>query len=157
MTEEPDEAVKAVLSGAAQGPPLGIEVHDIIERGGRIRRRRKRLAVVGSSAATVVAVVAVTAVALGFGRSPVGPNPVEPAGPGLTTESVTPAPSTVPTPAVTNQRGVTPESRTTTVPTGKTPDQTTAQRPPLSTPSNAAPPRAGTTTAPIAPVSTSPK
>jgi hypothetical protein len=40
-----DDEIKAIFTdvGAGQGPPLGIDAHDIIERGAKIRRRRKRL------------------------------------------------------------------------------------------------------------------
>ncbi|WP_235783740.1 hypothetical protein [Amycolatopsis orientalis] len=87
-----DEDIKSVLSHGVDGPPLGIRAADIIERGGRIRRRRKRLAVAGSSLATA-AVIVLGAVAVG-GRAGEGPAPVQPAGPGLST--VSPAPVTPP-------------------------------------------------------------
>ncbi|MGK4593612.1 hypothetical protein [Amycolatopsis sp. w19] len=92
-----DEDIKGVLSHGASGPPLGIRAADIIERGGRIRRRRKRLAVAGSSLATI-AVIVFGAIAVG-GRGGEGPAPVRPAGPGLSTiapSPVSPAPSESP-------------------------------------------------------------
>ena len=56
-----DDEIKAIFAdvGAGQGPPLGIDAHDIIERGAKIRRRRKRLAVLGTSATTAAAIVAI--------------------------------------------------------------------------------------------------
>lgn len=92
-----DEDIKSVLSHGESGPPLGIRAADIIEKGGRIRRRRKRLAVAGSSLATV-AVIVLGAIAVG-GRGGERPAPVQPAGPGLSTISpapVLPAPSEAP-------------------------------------------------------------
>ncbi|UMP02446.1 hypothetical protein [Amycolatopsis sp. EV170708-02-1] len=98
-----DEDIKGVLSHGASGPPLGIRAADIIERGGRIRRRRKRLAVAGSSLATI-GVIVFGAIAVG-GRGGEGPAPVQPAGPGLSTiapSPVSPAPSeSTPRPEVT--------------------------------------------------------
>ncbi|MFI7117903.1 hypothetical protein [Amycolatopsis sp. NPDC049868] len=98
-----DEDIKGVLSHGASGPPLGIRAADIIEQGGRIRRRRKRLAVAGSSLATI-GVIVFGAIAVG-GRGGEGPSPVQPAGPGLSTIApapVSPAPSeTPPRPEVT--------------------------------------------------------
>ncbi|WP_235096759.1 hypothetical protein [Amycolatopsis decaplanina] len=98
-----DEDIKGVLSHGASGPPLGIRAADIIERGGRIRRRRKRLAVAGSSLATA-AVIVFGAIAVG-GRGGEGTAPVQPAGPGLSTIAptpVSPAPSeSTPQPEVT--------------------------------------------------------
>ncbi|MFC9255523.1 hypothetical protein [Amycolatopsis thailandensis] len=92
-----DEDIRGVLSHGASGPPLGIRAADIIERGGRIRRRRKRFAVAGSSLATV-AVIVLGAIAVG-GHGGEGTAPVQPAGPGLSTVSpspVTPAPAEPP-------------------------------------------------------------
>lgn len=101
-----DEDIKGVLSHGASGPPLGIRAADIIERGGRIRRRRKRLAVAGSSLATV-AVIVFGAIAVG-GRGGEGSAPVQPAGPGLSTispASVSPSPSeSTPRPEVTPEK-----------------------------------------------------
>jgi len=98
-----DEDIRGVLSHGASGPPLGIRAADIIERGGRIRRRRKRLAVAGSSLATI-GVIVFGAIAVG-GRGGEGPAPVQPAGPGLSTIApapVSPAPSeSTPRPEVT--------------------------------------------------------
>ncbi|WP_414936163.1 hypothetical protein [Amycolatopsis sp. cmx-11-51] len=94
-----DEDIKSVLSHGEGGPPLGIRAADIIEQGGRIRRRRKRLAVAGSSLATA-AVIVLGAIAVG-GRGGEGSAPVRPAGPGLSTISpapVSPTPSEATTP-----------------------------------------------------------
>jgi hypothetical protein len=87
-----DDEIKAIFAdvGAGQGPPLGIDAHDIIERGAKIRRRRKRLAVLGASATTAVAIVAI---ALASGEHTGGPVPVQPAGPGISLETVPDTPS----------------------------------------------------------------
>ncbi|NBH09151.1 hypothetical protein GTY80_38670, partial [Amycolatopsis sp. SID8362] len=53
---DPEDDVRAYLTSAAGGaqPPMRLEAADVIERGGRVRRRRKRLAVASTSAATAV-------------------------------------------------------------------------------------------------------
>jgi hypothetical protein len=90
---DPEDDVRAILTGAAgDTPPMRLEAADVIERGGRIRRRRKRLAVAGTSTATAV----ILAVA-GFlaGHRVGAPDPVQPADPGLSTIGTTaPAPPT---------------------------------------------------------------
>ncbi len=92
---DPEDDVRAFLTGAAGGaqPPMRLEAADLIERGGRVRRRRKRLAVAGSSTATAV-VLAVAGFLAGHRAGP--PEPVQPAGPGLSTIGTTApvAPST---------------------------------------------------------------
>jgi len=91
---DPEDDVRAILTGAAGGaqPPMRLEAADVIERGGRVRRRRKRFAVAGTSTATAV-VLAVAAFLAGHRAGP--PAPVEPAGPGLSTIGTTsPAPAT---------------------------------------------------------------
>ncbi|WP_086838171.1 hypothetical protein [Amycolatopsis kentuckyensis] len=93
---DPEDDVRAILTGAAGGPqpPMRLEATDVIERGGRVRRRRKRFAVAGTSAATAV-VLAVAGFLAGHRVGP--PEPVEPAGPGLstigTTSPASPSPS----------------------------------------------------------------
>src|ERR1700710_2917265 len=52
-----DEDVKTLFADA-DGPPLGFDAAGIIERGGKIRRRRKRLAGLGPPLTTAAAVVA---------------------------------------------------------------------------------------------------
>ncbi|WP_410607184.1 hypothetical protein [Amycolatopsis sp. lyj-109] len=98
---DPEDDVRAILTGAAGGaqPPMRLEAADVIERGGRVRRRRKRFAVAGTSAATAV-VLAVAGFLAGHRVGP--PQPVEPAGPGLSTIGTTspsPSPLEVPVPA----------------------------------------------------------
>jgi hypothetical protein len=89
-----DDDVKVVFSDVGDGPPMGFDAGAIIERGGRIRRRRKRLAVLGTSLTTAAAIVAI---ALASGQRPPDPAPVEPAGPGISLETAPPsAPSAVP-------------------------------------------------------------
>lgn len=98
---DPEDDVRAILTGAAGGPqpPMRLEAADVIERGGRVRRRRKRFAVAGTSAATAV-VLAVAGFLAGHRAGP--PEPVQPAGPGLSTvgtTSATPSPTELPVPA----------------------------------------------------------
>ncbi|HET6285951.1 MAG TPA: hypothetical protein VFG15_04250 [Amycolatopsis sp.] len=134
-----DEDIKGVLSHGASGPPLGIRAADIIEQGGRIRRRRKRLAVAGSSLATV-AVIVFGAIAVG-GRGGEGSAPVRPAGPGLSTIApvpVSPAPS-----ALTPRPEVSPENPPVSETLSK-PEQTrtTPRAPQSGRTTTAVPPRA---------------
>jgi hypothetical protein len=90
---DPEDDVRAILTGATgDTPPMRLEAADVIERGGRIRRRRKRLAVAGTSTATAV-ILAVAGFLAGHRLGP--PDPVQPAGPGLSTIGTT-APSSVP-------------------------------------------------------------
>ena len=83
-----EEDVRAFLTGAAGGPqpPMRLDAADVIERGGRVRRRRKRFAVAGTSTATAV-VLAVAGFLAGHRAGP--PEPVQPAGPGLSTIGTT--------------------------------------------------------------------
>jgi hypothetical protein len=90
MTDDTtDDGVKTLFTGA-EGPPLGFGAADIIERGGRLRRRRKRLAVLGSSMTTVAAIVVIALASVHHADRPA---PIEPAGPGLSIETVTPTPT----------------------------------------------------------------
>ncbi len=153
---DPEDDVRAILTGAAGGPqpPMRLEATDVIERGGRVRRRRKRFAVAGTSAATAV-VLAVAGFLAGHRVGP--PEPVQPAGPGLSTIGTTsPAPS--PT-----ELSVPPTSIAPAAPTAE-PDRTRAHpqrtstpqapsagpretsRPTLSTPSSSVPSRPGALT-----------
>ncbi|MGV9300216.1 hypothetical protein [Amycolatopsis sp. NPDC003676] len=88
MDSDDTEAVRALFAQAPDGPPMQVDAADVIVRGAAIRRKRKRWAVAGSSAATV-AVIVVAGLAVGS-RGTEQP-PVMPAGPGLAT--VSPAPS----------------------------------------------------------------
>jgi len=103
---DPEEDVRAFLTGAAGGtqPPMRLEAADVIERGGRVRRRRKRFAVAGTSAATAV-VLAVAGFLAGHRVGP--PAPVEPAGPGLSTIG-TSSPAATPSPEVAPATSVAP-------------------------------------------------
>ncbi|WP_409461637.1 hypothetical protein [Amycolatopsis sp. GA6-003] len=80
--------VRALFARTPDGPPMRLDAADVIVRGAAVRRKRKRWAVAGSSAATV-AVLVVAGLAVG-NRGAEQP-PVMPAGPGLAT--VSPAPS----------------------------------------------------------------
>ncbi|WP_410587606.1 hypothetical protein [Amycolatopsis sp. lyj-23] len=96
---DPEDDVRAFLTGAAGGPqpPMRLAAADVIERGGRVRRRRKRFAVAGTSTATAV-VLAVAGFLAGHRAGP--PEPVQPAGPGLSTIGTTPpSPTQLPVPA----------------------------------------------------------
>lgn len=88
MVSDEDEAVRALFARAPDGPPMQIDAAGVIVRGAAVRRKRKRWAVAGSSAATV-AVLVVAGLAVG-GRG-TEPPPVMPAGPGLATVSPTPS------------------------------------------------------------------
>jgi hypothetical protein len=91
---DPEDDVRAFLTGAAGGaqPPMRLDATDVIERGGRVRRRRKRWAVAGTSTATAV-ILAVAGFLAGHRAGP--PDPVQPADPGLSTIGTT-APSPLP-------------------------------------------------------------
>ncbi|MEV6829300.1 hypothetical protein [Amycolatopsis sp. NPDC051102] len=93
-----EDDVRAILTGVAGGPqpPMRLDAADLIERGGRVRRRRKRLAVAGTSAATAV-VLAVAGFLAGHRVGP--PEPVQPAGPGLSTVATT-SPTVPPPPPI---------------------------------------------------------
>ena len=85
-----DRDIRDALSsvGNDSGPPLRMAPAAIIERGGRIRRRRKRLAVLGSSVTTAAGIAAVFLLS---SPGAVQPETVPPAGPGLSVERSEPA------------------------------------------------------------------
>ena len=87
---DPEYDVRAFLTGAAGGPqpPMRLDAADVIERGGQVRRRRKHWAIAGTSTATAV-ILAVAGFLAGHRAGP--PDPVQPAGPGLSTVG-TPSP-----------------------------------------------------------------
>ncbi|WP_326567843.1 hypothetical protein VSH64_39460 [Amycolatopsis rhabdoformis] len=128
-----DTDVRALFSTLPDGPPLTLSAADVITSGARIRRRRKRLAVAGSSLATA-AVLVVAGLAVGFAAGHHGPpTPVQPAGPGL---------STVAPPAPSPSRSLPsapPATNTKAPSTGSTPTRTAIQapgQPPESIPSS---------------------
>lgn len=119
---DPEDDVRAFLTGAAGGaqPPMRLDAADVIERGGRVRRRRKRFAVAGTSAATAV-ILAVAGFLAGHRVGP--PDPVQPADPGLSTLGTTsPAPTPEEVPA------------TSVAPPAAEPERTSAGRSPRSAP-----------------------
>ncbi|MEV8609436.1 hypothetical protein AB0383_16135 [Amycolatopsis sp. NPDC051373] len=123
--------IRALFSTLPDGPPLTLSAADIINDGARIRRRRKRLAVAGTSGATA-AVLVVAGLAVSFAAGHHGPpTPVQPAGPGLSTIAPTPSPSSsLPTTA--------PTADTTAPPGNPTPTRSAVQapgKPPESLPS----------------------
>ncbi len=147
-----EDDIRAVLANAAGGPPMRLEAGDVIARGGRIRRLRKRWAVAGSSVATAL----VLAVA-GFSAGHRGgePAPVQPAGPELSTVATTtaPPPSAEPSsapasirpapgamPATSHGAPVTPSRKP-----GRTTAPTATQKTPSGTSVPTAPPVATTT------------
>lgn len=86
-----DDDVKPLFDRVtSEQPPLGIDIGGISQRGKRIRRRRKTLAAVGSSAA-VCGVLALTVFTLGArDHAPVEPATQLPTNPATTT-STTPS------------------------------------------------------------------
>ncbi len=147
-----DDQARALFAQAPEGPPLRMNAADLIGRGTAVRRRRKKWAVAGSSAATVAVLVAA---GLAAGSRGTGPAPVMPAGPGLATVSPapdTPAPKLPSGPAQSSDAP--PGSRVTgpgsrVAPTGQPGDP----RPGATRGSPASPPRAHPTTADSAPQS----
>ncbi|MCT2585719.1 hypothetical protein [Actinophytocola gossypii] len=101
-----DEHVRTLFHRIGDGPPLGIDPRDVISRGRRLRARRRRLAVVASTAAIAGVTMLVGVVAGGEGQRPTPENLV-PAGPTTTTSvPATPAePSSEPPPSVVNPDG----------------------------------------------------
>lgn len=89
---DPEDDVRAFLTGAAGGtqPPMRLEATDVIARGGRVRRRRKRWAMAGTSTATAV-ILAVAGFLAGHRAGP--PDPVQPADPPVLSTVGTTAPS----------------------------------------------------------------
>ncbi|MEV6872580.1 hypothetical protein [Amycolatopsis sp. NPDC051128] len=156
---DPEDDVRVFLTGAAGGtqPPMRLEAADVIERGGRVRRRRKRFAVAGTSAATAV-VLAVAGFLAGHRAGP--PEPVMPAGPGLSTIGTTaplPSPSDIPVPATSIPPPSTAPDGRTTPRSGRTlvPQVPSASRPTSRpTQSTAAPSSAPLETRPDAPKAT---
>jgi hypothetical protein len=140
---EPDDHVRVLLSQVTEGPPMQLDASDVIARGGRIRRRRKRWAVAGSSVATA-AVLVVAGLAVGHHAGP--PAPVEPARPGLSTVATAPPSSAAP--------GVLPPAQSALSQPSAPPRQTTAgqRRPEPATTTGRAP----RSTAPLGPASPSP-
>jgi hypothetical protein len=139
---DPEDDVRAILTGAAGGPqpPMRLEAADVVERGGRVRRRRKRLAVAGTSTATAV-ILAVAGFLAGHRAGP--PQPVEPAGPGLSTIGTTsPASPTarLPVPAPSMPPSVAPKGTSPRSPRTSVPQQPSLTRPTnRSTPTTALP------------------
>ncbi|HWD01995.1 MAG TPA: hypothetical protein VG674_05990 [Amycolatopsis sp.] len=91
-----EDDVRTLFADTPAGPPLSLTAPGVIAHGARIRRRRKRWAVAGSSLGTV-AVLALAGVAVGH-RGPAEPSPIEPAGPGLSTIAPSGSPSPTPSP-----------------------------------------------------------
>jgi hypothetical protein len=69
MPDDRDDQVRALFHRIDDGPPLDIDVHDVMARGKRVRARRTGLAVVGSTLAVAGAVVVSLSVLAGA-RSP---------------------------------------------------------------------------------------
>jgi hypothetical protein len=80
-----DEDIRALFHRIDDGPPLGLDVRDVMTRGRRTRTRRRALTVAGST--FVVAAAVVVSLSVG-GRAP-APDTERPAGP--TTPSTVPS------------------------------------------------------------------
>jgi hypothetical protein len=143
---DPEDDVRAFLTGAAGGPrpPMRLEATDLIERGGRVRRRRKRWAVAGTSTATAV-ILAVAGFLAGHRAGP--PDPLQPADPGLstigTTAPSTPPPTEVPAtsiaPPAAEPGRTQPRASKTTMPTPATGRKVERTSPPSANPTGTSP------------------
>lgn len=81
-----DEDIRALFHRIDDGPPLGLDVRDVLTRGRRTRTRRRALTVAGSTFVVAAAVV----VSLSVGGQAPAPDTERPAGP--TTPSTVPSP-----------------------------------------------------------------
>lgn len=118
--DDRDDQIHALFRHLDDGPPLGIDVREVMARGRRVRARRTGLAVVGSGLAVTAALL--VAVGIGEARPPGVVRPADPTP--VTTPVTTPAPSSAP-------NGATSPPQTTASPTGA-PGQDD-QTPPLTT------------------------
>jgi hypothetical protein len=100
MHNDPDDRVHALFRRIDDGPPLGIDVHDVMTRGRQARTRRTGLAVAGS----VLAVAAAVVVGVSLGGGIWSPDPVQPAETPRTTTAPPP-----PSPPATSPPATTPE------------------------------------------------
>ncbi|MBB1156977.1 MULTISPECIES: hypothetical protein [Amycolatopsis] len=144
--DENTEAVRALFAQAPDGPPMRVDAADVIVRGAAIRRKRKRWAVAGSSAATIAVLVAA---GLAVGSRATEQPPVMPAGPGLAT--VSPAPSSPAGPMKTPADPAPGPAVSPGSPDKQPPTEPAAQRTGTARP--AQPPRAHPTTSERAPAS----
>lgn len=147
------EAVRALFARTPDGPPMQVDAADVIVRGAAVRRKRKRWAVAGSSAATVAVLVVA---GLAVGSRGTEPAPVMPAGPGLAT--VSPAPPGPPGPVQAPSRPVQAPSPGPEVSPGSPDKAPPAERQTVPRPGTSrasAPPRAYPTTNERAPAATS--
>lgn len=96
MPDESDDAVRALFHRIDDGPPLDIDVREVMAKGRQIRTRRTRLAVAGSALAVVAAATLVGVSTGGDARDPDMFRPaVTPTQPPTTSpEPPVPAPST---------------------------------------------------------------
>jgi hypothetical protein len=85
--DDTDDDVRALFHGLDDGPPLGIDVHQVMAGGRRTRTRRARLAVAGST----LAVAVIVATGLTLARDVQQPDNVRPATPQPPTSEVAPA------------------------------------------------------------------
>ncbi len=93
-----DDDIRALFHRVDDGPPLGIDVRDVMADGRRVRARRTGLAVTGSvlGAATAAAV----AIGLFTGGDPRSPDLIRPADPPTTTSTTSTSPGPPPQPQV---------------------------------------------------------
>jgi hypothetical protein len=93
--DDTDGDVRALFHRIDDGPPLGIDVHQVMAGGRRTRTRRARLAVAGST----LAVAVIVATGLPLARDVQQPDTVRPATPQPPTSEVAPhVPRDVPGP-----------------------------------------------------------
>jgi hypothetical protein len=83
-----DEDVRALFRRVDDGPPLSIDMHEVMARGRRVRTRRRTLAVAGSTFAVVAAAVLV---GLSTGGEVESPDIVRPAEPTSVSDTSTPS------------------------------------------------------------------
>lgn len=88
-----DDDIRILFHRVGDGPPLGIDVNDLMTQGRRVRARRTGLALAG----TTLAVATAAAVGLTLGGQPHTPREIQPARPPATSSTTTS--TTAPTPA----------------------------------------------------------
>jgi hypothetical protein len=97
MGDDRDDDVRMLFRRLDDGPPLGIDVQDVMAGGRRVRARRTGLAVAGS----MLAVAAAVAISLSLAGGARGPDPLPPADqPTTATTPETPVTTPRPTGAV---------------------------------------------------------
>jgi hypothetical protein len=93
MHDDRDDQVRALFHRIDDGPPLGIDVTDVMARGRRVRTQRTGLAAAGS----VLAVAAAVVVSVNLGQADTPVRPAET--PRHTTSTSSPSPMVPPPPS----------------------------------------------------------